>query len=233
MEPCARRSRDGVFARTALISVAFALFFSLAQLASARPLLDFAGDTGVPSVPVETGGQHVLTGSIAQTDQTWSCRGPVDLDSVTVTMTTAISSRRGADAIHLEPGCTGRIRHLVVLTAAADAVKVVEGVHDLAIDSGSVVCTAKLPTMHQDGIQVMGGERITLRGLSVNCGRSGQSLINSNLFINQAGRRAIRRPTSSASTASWAAPRRTPRTSSARCARASSRRRSAPRSTRS
>ena len=41
--------------------------------------------------------------------------------------------------------------------------KVVEGVHDLAIDSGSVVCTAKLPTMHQDGIQVMGGERITLR----------------------------------------------------------------------
>ena len=83
-----------MFARTALISVAFALFFSLAQLASARPLLDFAGDTGVPSVPVETGGQHVLTGSIAQTDQTWSCRGPVDLDSVTVTMTTAISSRR-------------------------------------------------------------------------------------------------------------------------------------------
>ncbi len=177
-----------MFARTALISAAFALFFGLASLASARPLLDFAGDTGVPSAPVKTGGKHVLTGSIAQTDQTWTCRGPVDLDSVSVTMTTAISARHGADAIHLEPGCTGRIRHLDVLTAAADAMKVAEGVHDLAIDGGSVVCTAKLPTMHQDGIQVMGGERITLRGLSINCGRSGESLINSNLFINQAGR---------------------------------------------
>jgi hypothetical protein len=186
----ARRSRDGVFARTVLISAAFALFFGLTQFASARPLLDFAGDTGVPSAPVEPGGRHVLTGSIAQTDQTWTCRGPVDLDSVSVTMTTAVSARRGADAIHLEPGCTGRIRHLEVLTAAADAVKVTEGVHDLAIDGGSVVCTAKLPTMHQDGIQVMGGERITLRGLSINCGRPGESLINSNLFINQSGRSA-------------------------------------------
>ena len=27
-----------------------------------------------------------------------------------------------------------------------------------------------------------------MRGLSINCGRSGESLINSNLFINQAGR---------------------------------------------
>ena len=26
--------------------------------------------------------------------------------------------------------------------------------------------------MHQDGIQVMGGERITLRGLRIDCGRS-------------------------------------------------------------
>jgi hypothetical protein len=177
-----------VFARTALIAVAFAAFLGLTQFASARPLLDFAGDTGVPSAPVGTGGRHVLTGSIAQTDQTWTCRGPVDLDSVSVTMTTAISSRRGADAVHLEPGCTGRIRHLQVLTAAADAVKVAEGVHDLAVDGGSVVCTAKLPTMHQDGIQVMGGERITLRALSVDCGRPGESLINSNLFINQSGR---------------------------------------------
>ena len=179
-----------MFARTTLAAVALVLFLGVAQLASAYPLLDFAGDTGLPSAPVHTGGHGVLTGSVAQTDQTWTCRGPVDLDSVSVTMTTALSARRGADAIHLEPGCTGRIRHLEVLTAAADAVKVAEGVHDLAVDGGSVVCTAKLPTMHQDGIQVMGGERITLRGLSINCGRSGESLINSNLFINQSGRSA-------------------------------------------
>ena len=176
-----------MFARTALIPVAVALFLAATQLASARPMLDFAAD----AVPAHGGGAHgrgVLTGSIAQTDQTWVCRGPVDLDSVSVTMTSAIASRRGADAIHLQPGCTGRIRHLEVLTAAGDAVKATEGVHDLAIDGGSIVCTAKLPTMHQDGFQVMGGERITLRGLTINCGRTDEKLINSNLFITQAGR---------------------------------------------
>ena len=99
----------------------------------------------------------------------------------------AIASRRGADAIHLEPGCTGPDRHLDVLTSAADAVKVAEGVHDLAIDGGSVVCTAKLADHAPGRDPGDGRERITLRGLSINCGRSGQSLINSNLFINQRG----------------------------------------------
>ena len=160
-----------MFARTALISAAFALFFGLASLASARPLLDFAGDTGVPSAPVKTGGKHVLTGSIAQTDQTWTCRGPVDLDSVSVTMTAAVSSRRGADAVHLEPGCTGHIGRLEILTSLADGVKVAEGVHDLAVDAGSVRCDGKVADVHQDGMQVMGGARITLRGLRIDCGR--------------------------------------------------------------
>ena len=175
-----------MFARTALISVAFAAFLGVTQLAAARPLA-FGGQSS--SSPSRRHPAHgVLTGSIRQTNRTWVCRGPVDLKSVSVTMTSAISSRRGADAIHLKRGCTGRIRHLQVLTAAADAVKVAEGVHDLAIDGGSVVCTAKLPTMHQDGVQVMGGDRITLRKLRINCGRAGESLINSNLFIKQAGR---------------------------------------------
>ena len=60
--------------------------------------------------------------------------------------------------------------------------------HDLAIDGGSVRCFAKGPVLHQDGIQVMGGTRITFRNLTVDCGRSGERLINSNLFIKQAGR---------------------------------------------
>jgi hypothetical protein len=175
-----------VFARTALIAVALATFLGPTQFAAARLAIgvDFKPASG--AVP----GHGEVSRSVSHTDQTWVCRGPVDLDSVSVTMTSAITSRRGADAIHLEPGCTGRIGQLQVLTAAGDAVKVAEGVHDLAIDGGSILCTAKLPTMHQDGIQVMGGERITLRGLSINCGRPGESLINSNLFINQGGRSA-------------------------------------------
>jgi hypothetical protein len=173
-----------VFARTALIAVALATLLGPTQFAAARLAIGVDFKPAPGAVP----GHGEESRSVAQTNQTWVCRGPVDLDSVSVTMTSAISSRRGADAIHLEPGCTGHIGKLQVLTAAADAVKVAEGVHDLAIDGGSILCTAKLPTMHQDGIQVMGGERITFRGLSINCGRSGESLINSNLFINQGGR---------------------------------------------
>jgi len=126
--------------------------------------------------------------SVTLTDQMWVCSGPVDLDSVTVTMTPNYPSRRGGDAVHLEAGCTGRIGKLTVTTSIADGVKIGDGAHDLTIGGGSVRCLAKLPTLHQDGIQAMGGARITLRNLTIDCGRSDERLINSNLFIKKAGR---------------------------------------------
>src|SRR5262249_22808272 len=57
---------------------------------------------------VDTGLQ---TGSVTLTDQTWVCAGPVDLDSVSVTMTAAAAQlpRTEEDAIHIINGCTGRI----------------------------------------------------------------------------------------------------------------------------
>ncbi len=110
----------------------------------------------------------------------------MDLDSVTVTMTAG--DRRGGDAVHLEDGCTGRIGELTVTQSIADGVKVAEGAHDLTIGGGTIRCLAKLPVLHQDGIQVMGGARITFRNLTVSCGRAGESLINSNLFIKESGR---------------------------------------------
>ena len=161
--------------------MALALLLGLTQLASAHATPD----------------SHVrglLRGAIVQTDRTWTCRGPVDLASVTITMTSRIATRRGADAVHLRRGCTGRIQRLRIVTSAGDAVKVAEGTHDLAINGGSITCAAKLPKMHQDGIQVMGGARITFRRLRVDCGRPNESLINSNLFIKQAGR-STRPPT--------------------------------------
>jgi hypothetical protein len=123
--------------------------------------------------------------TLSLVNRTWVCNGPVDLDSVTVTIDQSSSAR---DAVHLRDGCTGRIGQLVVNQSVGDGVKVAQGVHDLAIDGGSVRCFAKRPVMHQDGIQVMGGLRITLRNLTVDCGRAGEQLINSNLFIKQAGR---------------------------------------------
>ena len=116
----------------------------------------------------------MLTGSIEQTDQTWVCRGPVDLDSVSVTMTSASRPAAAPTPSTSSPAAPGRIGRLDVVTSAADAVKVTEGVHDLD-DRRRQRPSARpsSPTIHQDGIQVMGGARITLRGLRIDCGRPG------------------------------------------------------------
>jgi hypothetical protein len=124
---------------------------------------------------------------VVSTDKTWVCDGPVDLDSVTVSISPDVSARRDQDAIHLQPGCTGRIGRIDVTQYAADGIKVAEGVHDLTVDGGSIRCLAKAPILHQDGIQVMGGERIAFNNLDIDCGRAADSLIDSNFFVNRAG----------------------------------------------
>jgi hypothetical protein len=127
--------------------------------------------------------------SVTRVDKTWVCNGPVDLDTVTVTMTPAsVGARSNEDAVHLQSGCTGRIGRIAVTQSAGDGIKVAEGVHDLTIAGGFVRCLAKAPVLHQDGIQVMGGTRITFQGLDIDCGRPGSRLINSNLFIKEAGK---------------------------------------------
>ena len=145
--------------------------------------------------PPKPGKGGTVTGSIVQTDQIWECKGPVNLDSVTITMTPAIiGNRRDEDAVHLKPGCTGRIGQINVTQWAGDAIKVAEGVHDLTIGGGSIQCLGKAPGLHQDGVQVMGGARVTFSNLTINCGRANDNLINSNLFIKRAGQ-SIQPPT--------------------------------------
>jgi len=142
---------------------------------------------GVLAAPPPTDARTVV-----QTDKTWVCKSAVDLDVVSVTMTpSAPGGASGRDAVHLQPGCTGRIGELDVTTSIADGVKVAEGAHDLEIDGGSIHCLAKAPTLHQDGIQVMGGDSITFHNMKIDCGRPGESLINSNMFFNMAGRATL------------------------------------------
>jgi hypothetical protein len=119
-----------------------------------------------------------------RTDHTWTCREKVDLDLVQV----QIGRVEREDAVHLRPGCTGRIGRLVIVQRSGDGVKVAEGVHDLVVGGGSIRCLAKAPDFHQDGIQVLGGARITFRELKISCGRRDERLINANLFIKKAGR---------------------------------------------
>jgi hypothetical protein len=190
-----------VLGRRPLVLLTVALFLLTgSQLATASsglsPLRERLAPQGPAKAPKPAKGKGkgkhkgkkpapVATGNLVLTDQTWTCDGPVNLDSVTVTIDASSAAR---DAVHLRDGCTGRIGRLVVTQSVGDAVKVAQGAHDLTIGGGSIRCLAKGPNLHQDGIQVMGGARITFQGLSVDCGRAGERLINSNLFIRQSGK---------------------------------------------
>ncbi len=121
-------------------------------------------------------------------DQTWTCSGRVNLNLVKVTMRSA-----GSDAIRLSEGCTGRIGRIEIDTWREDGVKIQNSssaaARDLVIESGYIKCHAIANGAHQDGVQAMGGSRITFRGLSIDC------LGNSNFFVNRGGGGATR-PTS-------------------------------------
>jgi hypothetical protein len=124
--------------------------------------------------PAPTGGRNVVL-----TDQKWVCTGAVDLDVVKVTM------HAGDDAISLESGCTGHIRRLEVDTWTDDGFKVQNddnnAAHDLVIDAGYITCHDIQPGYHQDGVQMMGGARLTFRNMTIDCQG------NSNFFISKGG----------------------------------------------
>jgi hypothetical protein len=105
-------------------------------------------------------------GSVVLVDQTWTCTGPVDLDLVKVTMRSV-----DGDAVHLREECSGRIGRLEIDTWTLDGVKVnapAPAAHDLVVEGGYIRCHAQTRG-HQDGVQALGGERITFRDLEINC----------------------------------------------------------------
>jgi hypothetical protein len=100
----------------------------------------------------------------------WQCDRAVNLDSVTVTMDVPAGAKgKARDAVYLGQGCTGRIGNVVVYTNGGDGIKVAEGAHDVTVGGGTIDCDGPFADVHQDGIQVMGGSRITFTGLYVAC----------------------------------------------------------------
>jgi hypothetical protein len=126
----------------------------------------------------EVGSVDLTTGSISLEDQGWYCGSAVDIDRLEVTVRAA-----DVDAIHLGSGCTGRIGELNVIQYRRDGVKVSGGAHDLVVGGGTIECRAQKPDAHQDGIQVMGGSRITFEGVRVDCPTR-----SSGLFVRQGGK---------------------------------------------
>lgn len=141
------------------------------------PPSDVAPEAGRGAAPL-------LRGTVDLKGEGFNCQGPVDLDLVRVKVGRALSA---VDAMSLGPYCSGRIKRIEIDTWSGDGIKVQNAgaaAHDLVIESGFVRCHAKTPGYHQDGIQVMGGRRLTFRKLSVFCGGEG---VNAALFIARGG----------------------------------------------
>ena len=129
---------------------------------------------GPPPPPPPSGETVVLD------DQPWVCSGRVNLDLVKVTLRSG-----NRDAVYLRTNCSGRIGRLEIETWVGDGVKVnapEPAARDLTIYGGYIRCYDHAPGAHQDGIQAMGGERITFRELEIQC----NSNPNGQLFISGA-----------------------------------------------
>ena len=137
-----------------------------------------------PSPPPPSPPPPPSGGTVVRVDQAWECNGPVNLNLVKVTINPRSS---GLDAVVLGENCSGRIGRIEVDTWSGDGIKVQNAApvaHDVTIESGYVRCYSRSGGYHQDGIQVMGGSRITFRGLAVFCGGDG---VNAALFIARGG----------------------------------------------
>jgi hypothetical protein len=125
--------------------------------------------TKASAVPVDTGEDDTTrqTGSVHLVDRSWVCRGRVDMDLVKVEIRTI-----QRDAVYLREDCTGRIGRIEIDTWQGDGVKVnvpEPAAHDLVVEGGYIRCHDHGPGGHQDGIQVMSGERITFENLEILC----------------------------------------------------------------
>jgi hypothetical protein len=148
-------------------------------LSAPTAVVGVGGGSPAPPSPPPIPGPPPLpppAGAVVLVDRTWTCTGPVNIPLVRVTM------HARADAIHLREDCSGRIGRIEVDTWTLDGMKVnapAPAAHDLVIEGGYIRCHASVPNAHQDGIQAMGGTRIRLVGLELNC-NSGP---NAQLFI--------------------------------------------------
>lgn len=104
-------------------------------------------------------GQHLV---LTLHNKTWSCKGPQQGSVINVR-----EDGGDLDAVHLDSGCTGTVT-LHIWTNQRDGVKLHGGAHDLVV-TGDLYCGGKVGKVHQDGVQAMGGTRVTFENWKENC----------------------------------------------------------------
>jgi hypothetical protein len=135
------------------------------------------GSTGTTiTVPTTTTSSGQTTGSVQLEDKTWTCPGQVNMQSVSVSIS---ANSPATDAVKLANGCTGYIGHIDVTQWKGDGIHIANA-HDLVIGSVTIRCYGHAPLKHQDGIQVLGGQRVTINNADVGC----YSANNSQVWIN-------------------------------------------------
>jgi hypothetical protein len=143
-----------------------------------------------PTSAASFGARVYPTGNLAVlVNKSWNCNASINLDLVKVTMWTL-----DVDSVIFNTGCTGRIGRVEVDTWTGDGIKVTNAnanaAHDLVVESGYTACFNRLVGAHQDGVQVMGGARITFRNFVWMCGNmadaSGSGVANA-VFVSRAG----------------------------------------------
>ena len=124
----------------------------------------------------DKGGHKNLSGTYTSHNKTFKCKGKV---APNTTVTVVIDNGSHTDGIHLDDGCTGGPLIVHIRTNGADGVKVHKGAHDLVV-KGGVRCAGKHGAVHQDGVQAMGGNRVTFEGFNVRCptGNNGGFWVN-------------------------------------------------------
>ena len=141
-------------------------------------LLSVALATLVAACGGDSTNTSLTSGTIKLHDRGWYCGGRVDIDRLEVMIRQA-----PVDAVELGYGCTGRIGELVVVQYQRDGVKVTGGAYDLVVEKGTIECVEQKKDAHQDGVQAMGGARITFRDLRIDCPTR-----SSGFFVRKGGR---------------------------------------------
>lgn len=113
--------------------------------------------------------------SVSLVDQSFSCRGPVDLDLLRVTLTAGTPA---TNAVELDAGCTGVIRRIEVWAQnGSDGIKIRPGAGGAGARNlqilGGFVRVGGSSANHTDGLQAGAGTSIDIRNVAFMAGQPG------------------------------------------------------------